>query len=147
MLAKKSRTHSCGFSNIDFRSQKDEPNIKIFQPWKIQKSFGTMGNSDYHLKFKEYKNLMNPTAKLNTLYEKKNEAPDPKIYSTCVLYSSQKLPIKPEALHVSDKVGELDETYKGKERFIGDSMMIAEITKVRKKDKSLSQSDKFSKRI
>ena len=54
MLAKKTRTHSCGQSNIDFRSQNDEINVKRFQPWKVRPNFGTMGSSDFHLKFKEF---------------------------------------------------------------------------------------------
>jgi len=72
MISKKARNHSCGQSNIDYRSLKDTENIKKFQPWKLRKDFGTMGCSDYHLNLKEYKELMLPTSKLNNLHDKKN---------------------------------------------------------------------------
>jgi len=147
MLAKKSRTHSCGLSNIDFRSLNDESSLKKFQPWKIRKNFGTMGSSDFHLKIKELKDLMKPTEKLNTIYDKKHETPNPKFYSTALFYNLQRLPVKPETLHISDKIGELDESFKGKEKYTGDSMMIAQITKIRKKHTSMNKREKDHKGI
>ncbi len=140
MLYKRDRTHSCGNSNIDFRSLKDETNIKKFQPWNVKKNFGTMGYSDYHLKFKEYKDFMSPTKLLNTVHDKKQEFPNPKLYNTAVLYNINRVPVKVETFNSSDKIAELDESFVGKEKYIGDSMMIAEVTKSRRKLVSLNTS-------
>ncbi len=146
MQAKKTRTHSCGQTNVDFRTLKDDINIKKFQPWKAIPDFGTMGYSDYHLKFKEYKDLMNPTKRLNTIKDKRNEMPNPKFYSTACMYNSLKVPVKQKTFYNSEKLAELDESFKGKDKFIGDSMMIAQITKTRKKNTFiLSESDKKNK--
>ena len=145
MLARKTRTHSCGQSNIDFRTQRDEINVKRFQPWKLRPNFGTMGSSDFHLKIKEQKELMHPTAKFNTMFDKNQEVPNPKFYSTAVFYNMTRVPIKQETFTGSDKVAELDESFKGKDKFTGDSMMIAETTKMRKKGTLLNLKDKLSK--
>jgi len=148
MIAKKSRTHSCGQSNIDFRSLKDEENLKKFQPWKIKKDFGTMGYTDFHLPRQAYKELMRPTSKLNNLQNKNKETPNPKLYDTAVFYNTQKLNFRKDNLDCSDKIAELDESLKGKERFTGDSMMIAQIAKIRRnKAYWFKKSEKFEKGI
>ena len=47
MLIRRPRSHLIGLSNIDYRTKKDEENLKIFEPWQIPKDFGTMGYKNY----------------------------------------------------------------------------------------------------
>jgi len=142
MLAKKHRTHSCGQSNIDFRSQKDEKNVKLFKNWYLKKPFGTMGNAECHLKFNEYKQLMETTKNINSNHSKKHEIPDPRYYDTSQFYNLYKLPVKEKTFIEGDKLAELDESFKGKDKYVGDSMMISDLTKTRKNYKLNSEVDK-----
>ena len=65
MSLKRQRTHQCGFSNIDFRSKGEFENLKLFEPWKIPKDFGTMGKSNYHLPYSETKKILSVSKNLN----------------------------------------------------------------------------------
>ena len=47
MSLRRPRSHIVGISNIDYRTKKDEENLKIFEPWQTPKDLGTMGNRNY----------------------------------------------------------------------------------------------------
>ena len=47
MSLRRPRSHRIGISNIDFRSKKDEENLRIFEPWQSPKDVGTMGYKNY----------------------------------------------------------------------------------------------------
>lgn len=132
MQIRKERSHRCGHTNIDFRSMKDNEAIKTYQPWMSKKTFGTMGNSDYKLPVFERKKTMGVTEEINMQRNMLSEIPDPKYHKTALYYASNKIPIKTKAFFTNERVAQLDESFKGKDKFTGDSMMIADITKLRK---------------
>ena len=139
MKIRKERSHRCGHTNIDFRTKNDVDNIKTFMPWKSKKEFGTMGNNFYSLSFNEKKKLMKVTENLNTLRNTHESVPDPKYYKTAQFYQSNNMQIKKKAMTCDEKLANLDESFKGKEKFTGDSLMIADLTKQRKKRKDLEK--------
>ena len=55
MSLKLQRMHRCGYTNLDFRSKGDFDSVKLYEPWKIPKEFGTMGKSFYYPSFSEAK--------------------------------------------------------------------------------------------
>lgn len=134
MIAKKERVHHCGSSNIDFRSKRDKESIALFQPWKLKKAYGTMGNSHVNLPTDQYNTLMNTTKRLNTLKDINTERPDPKVFSTAQFYIKNDLfqYIKKKNLFETERIAQLDESFKGKDTYTGDSMMIAKNTKQKK---------------
>ena len=136
MIVRKERIHHSGSSNIDFRSKRDKDSLALFQPWKLKKNYGTMGNSNIILPNDQYNNLMKVTKSLNTLKEVNFERPDPKVFSTAQFYMKNGLSIfnlpKKRNLHETERVAQLDESFKGKEVYTGDSMMIAVNTKQKK---------------
>jgi len=146
-MLRKERIHRCGYTNIDFRSKKDKDSIKLFQPWKLGKDFGTMGNSDYRLTSDELKVMMEATKKITRQKNVNSQIPDPRYHKTGQYYLTNGISIKQAKTFFNDeRIANLDETFKGKERFTGDSLMIAENTKLKKhKDKSLSETDKIKK--
>ena len=136
MIVRKERVHHCGSSNIDFRSKRDKDAIAFFQPWKLKKNYGTMGNSQVILPTDQFNRLMKATKSLNSLKDINYERPDPKVYSTAQFYlknglSAFDLP-KKRNLNENERVAELDESFKGKDTYTGDSMMIAVNTKQKK---------------
>ena len=137
MKIRRERSHRCGHTNIDFRTKNDLDNIKTFMPWKNKKEFGTMGNNFYQLPFNEKKKLMKVTENYNTLKNTHEDRPDPKYYKTAQFYASNNMPIKKKAMTCDEKLAELDESFKGKEKYTGESMMIADLTKQRKKRKDM----------
>ena len=149
MIIKKERTHQMGLSNIDFRSNKDLENAKLFKPWHFQKNYGTMGNEGCHLSYQDFKHIMKPTKHINTNKEYASERPNPMYYDAVKFYSlngvSKKIPQK--TFFDTERVGELNETFKGKEIYCGDSMMIASTTKLRKKHSIHIYSEKKRKDI
>ena len=138
MKVRKERLHQYGQSNIDFRSKKDDEAIKIYQPWMHKRDFGTMGNQYFHLPVDEHKKNLRPLSKILTQKEIKAELPDPKYHKSAQFYDKNRIPIKQKTLNTNDRVAELDESFKGKEKYTGDSMLIAENTKL--KNKSLHRS-------
>ena len=136
MSLKRQRTHQCGFSNIDFRSKGEFENLKLFEPWKIPKDFGTMGKSNYHLPYSESKKIFSVSKNLNKFKSLVQDSPDPKFYKTAMYYKKSR--IKPNILHdfYNERIAQLDEIDMGKEKYTGDSMMIADIYRYRTQRKN-----------
>ena len=139
MNIRRERLHQCGHTNIDFRTKNDVDSIKTFMPWKSKKDFGTMGNNFYSLPFNEKKKLMKVTESINTLKNSHDVIPDPKYYKTAQFYQLNNMQIKKKAITNDERIAQLDESFKGKEKFTGESMMIADLTKQRKRKKDLEK--------
>ena len=135
MSLKLQRMHRCGYTNLDFRSKGDFDSVKLYEPWKIPKEFGTMGKSFYYPSFSEAKKIFSVSKSLNKLKDIVQGSPDPKSYPGALYYKKNN--IKPNIVQEFriERVAELDESEIGKEKYIGDSMMIADINKYRKERK------------
>jgi len=144
MSLKKPRVHRCGFTNLDFRTKGDFESLKLYEPWKVPKEFGTMGKSFYFPSFSETKKIFSVSKSLNKLKNIIQGTPDPKAYPTALYYKKNN--IKPNIIQEFrvERVAELDESGIGKDKFIGDSMMIADINKYRleRKNKKIDIHDK-----
>ena len=129
MSLKKPRVHRCGFTNIDFRTKGDIESLKLYEPWKITKDFGTMGKSFYYPSFSDAKKIFSVSKSLNKFRNIVQGFPDPKAYPTCLYYKKNN--IKPNVVQEfrNERVAELDESEVGKEKYIGDSMMFSDIRK------------------
>jgi len=114
-------------------------------PWKLKKEYGTMGNDSFKLPFNEHKKIMQVTEKINTQRNILQEIPDPKYYKTAQFYQSKKMQIKEKSIFVNDRLAQLDESFKGKEKYIGDGMMISDLTKNRKLQKEYEEKVKLKK--
>jgi hypothetical protein len=132
MNKRKERTHHCGFTNIDFRSKNDLENLKIHQPWHQRTNFGTMGYSEYKLPPKHSKKILEVSCKINNQKVLVSEMPDPRYYQTAKFYEDKQIKIRCKNMYTNERVAQLDESFLGKEKFTGDSMMIADLTKQRK---------------
>lgn len=132
MTIRKERSHRCGHSNIDYRTKNDSESIKTFMPWKSKKEFGTMGNEHYKLPFNDNKKILKVTENINNQKNTFSEIPDPKYYKTAQYYVSNGIPLKSKTMFACDRVAHLDESVKGKEKYVGDSMMIADAIKNRR---------------
>ena len=139
MSLRRPRSHIVGISNIDYRTKKDEENLKIFEPWQTPKDLGTMGNRNYKNPPKLNKILFSPTKRINTIKDLVNDYPDPRYYATARFYKENNIGLKIKSILNTDRPSHLEETYKGKDVFNGDSMGIAEIIRKRKgkKEKKL----------
>ena len=136
MSLKKQRTHMCGFSNIDFRSKGDFESLKLYEPWKIPKEFGTMGKSYYHISYTDSKKIFSVSKNINKLKNIIQDTPDPKFYQTAIYYKKNKIiPNILQEFH-TERVAQLDEIDIGKEKYIGDSMMISDIYRYRTQRKN-----------
>ena len=135
MSLRKERFHRTGMSNIDFRSKRDKDAIDFYQPWTTANQYGTMGNANCSRPFSDHKKVFGVTALINTQKYIASDIPDPRFYKSAKYYKANKLSMLKRNIFTSDRVGQLDETYKGKERYTGDSMMIADITKQRRRKK------------
>ena len=135
MSLKLQRMHRCGYTNLDFRSKGDFDSVKLYEPWKIPKEFGTMGKSFYYPSYSEAKKVFSVSKSLNKLKSIVQGSPDPKSYPGALYYKKNN--IKPKIVQEFriERVAELDESAIGKEKYIGDSMMIADINKYRKERK------------
>ena len=91
-----SRNHTNGHSNIDFRSKQDIKNLKIFEPWKIPRDFGTMGRYYFSPSYTEIKRLKSISKSPKNLLMLATGIPDPKEYSTTLYYSKNN--IKPKII-------------------------------------------------
>ena len=134
MYIRKDRVHKYGLSNIDFRSKGDTENLNFFEPWKTYTNhFGTMGNKNYVRSYSSKKEIFRPSLPINTQKDIVNDVPDPRYYTTTKFYHDNNIDINTRHLFTNERVAQLEETYKGKEPFTGDSMMISDLTKKRKK--------------
>lgn len=150
MNFKKDRVHKYGSSNIDFRTKRDEGDIKTYQPWLMGREQGTMGLQNFHLTLQQKKATFLTSKKLSTQRDLINEVPPPKLHKTGDYYYKNNMHQHDKTFFEDQRVGFLDETFKGKELFNGDSMMISLNTKLKqknKKDKSLSIKDKFKRKV
>lgn len=145
MSVRKDRIHRCGHSNIDFRSKRDEEALKVYQPWKNRTAFGTMGYVGFKLHPEENKKILEVSEKLNNQRTVLSEMPDPKYHKSAQFYFDKKIPIKEKTIYTNERVAQLDESFKGKEMFTGDSMMIADINKFRKAKKKKEYVDRNRK--
>lgn len=80
---------------------------------------------------------------LNTQKNILHEIPDPKFYSTALFYRANNIPFKDKAMFACDRVAQLDEAFKGKEKFTGDSLMIADLNRNRKSFKEFVNKNKL----
>ena len=139
MSLRRARSHRIGISNIDFRTKKDEENLRIFEPWKAPKEFGTMGYRNYKNSPKFKRLLFSPTERINTYRDLENDYPDPRYYTTAKFYKDNNIDLNIKSIIDTDRASNLEETYKGKDVFIGDSMSYLKTLRKRKgkKDKAL----------
>ena len=145
MSLRKERSHMSGISNIDFRSKFDNENIEFFSPWLKSPNFGTMNTYNFKLSFTDHKKLFNPTFNLNQQKYLNSEIQNPKIYKSAQFYKNHHIKPLTKSLFTNERIANLDESYKGKELFIGDSMMISDITKQRKERKKRRFNDRENK--
>lgn len=146
MTLRRDRIHASGFSNIDYRTKKDEENLKIFQPWKLFSHYGTMNDYGYHISDSLTSKYFDVSRNINKQKNIVSETPDPKTYRSAQFYKSNNIRLNTKALFVDDRVAQLDESFKGKDRYTGDSMMISDITKQRKERKKRRRNDEKAKR-
>ena len=148
MSLKLQRMHHCGYTNLDFRSKGDFESLKLYEPWKIPKEFGTMGKSFYYPSYSEAKKIFSVSKSLNKLKNIVQGSPDPKAYPGALYYKKNN--IKPNIIQEFrvERVAELDESALGKDKYIGESMMIADINKYRKerKHKKFDLKEKFEEK-
>jgi len=139
MSLRRPRSHTIGISNIDFRSKKDEQNLRIFEPWQAPKDLGTMGYKNYQNPRKIRKELFSPTERINTYKDIVNDYPDPRFFTTAQFYKDNNMNLKIKTFLNTERASNLEETFKGKEPFIGDGMGISDIVRQRKgkKDRKL----------
>jgi hypothetical protein len=132
MKQRKERSHLYGHSNLDFRSKNDTENLKIYQPWKVRTEFGTMGYSGFQGVPDESKKMKEVSEKLFNQQTIVSGIPDPKFFKSAQFYYDKKIPLKARTFYTNERVAQLDESFKGKEVYTGDSMMISDINKYRK---------------
>ena len=126
----------CGFSNIDFRSKGEFENVKLYEPWKIPKDFGTMGKSNYHLSYTNAKKIFSVSKNLNKFKNIVQDSPDPKFYKTAMYYKKNRITPNTIQDFYNERIAQLDEIDIGKEKYIGDSMMISDIYRYRNQRKN-----------
>ena len=132
MSLRRPRSHRVGISNIDFRTKRDIENINIFEPWQAPKDLGTMGYKNYRNSQTVFNNLFGPSEKINTYKDLVNDYPDPRFHTTAEFYKKNKILVNTKTFINSERVANLEETFKGKDVFNGDSTNIAEIMRIRK---------------
>ena len=136
MSYRKERIHTTGHSNIDYRTKNDEPSLHFYQPWKpLYPPNTTMPSYPTHLSYTEHKKLFNFSSPINKQINIANDLPDPKTYQSAKFYQQHHIKLNTKALFTNERIANLDESYKGKDRFLGDSMMISDINKIRKERK------------
>ena len=149
MSLKRNRTHYSGYTNLDFRTKNDKTSLNLFQPWKIPKDFGTMGHENNKIQSSKTKSLLKISKNINNLQNLNSSMPDPKTFSSCIFYKKNKIEPHIRKLIFNDRIAQLDESIIGKEKFNGDSMMIADTIKERKliKLKKSNESLKIKKNL
>jgi Ca2+-binding EF-hand superfamily protein len=116
---------------------KEKDSMEFFHPWFFNKNYKEMGNERYKHKLNELKKIIEPIKDIVTQKELAEEMPNPKYFETAKFYKNHGISKKPKTFYTSDRVANLEESFKGKEIFAGDSMMIADTTKLRKNKKQL----------
>ena len=132
MSLRRTRSHKVGVSNIDFITKGEIENLKIYKPWKAPKDLGTMGYKNYRNPRPIFKSLFEPTEKINTFKDLVNDYPDPRYYTTAQFYKKNNILLNTKTFLNNEKASNLEETFKGKDVFNGDSMNVAEIMNSRK---------------
>ena len=132
MSLRRTRSHKVGVSNIDFITKGEIENLKIYKPWKAPKDLGTMGYKNYRNPRHIFKSLFEPTEKINTFKDLVNDYPDPRYYTTAQFYKKNNILLNTKTFLNNEKASNLEETFKGKDVFNGDSMNVAEIMNSRK---------------
>ena len=132
MCLRRARSHKIGISNIDYRTKNDEDNLRIFEPWKAPKDFGTMGYRNYKNAPKFRRLLFSPTERINTHKDLVNDYPDPRYYTTAQFYKTNNIDLNIKSFIETERVSNLEETFKGKDVFIGDGMGITDTMRKRK---------------
>ena len=94
-----------------------------------------MNKYPYELSYSAHKKLFSPTKAINEQYYLNSNIQNPKIYQSAQFYKSHNSPINIKAIYTNERFAQLDESNKGKEIFLGDSMMISDINKQRKERK------------
>lgn len=137
MIRKKERVHAGGVSNVDYRSLPDIRLKPLFQPFKDTiddetTSHSKLGLSNDKMKIylKSYKNIFN---KKEIIFESLN----PKHYSSAIYYLENNIALKKRTLNQSNKITEIEQSFKGNDEYTGDSMMISDNTKKKKSKKVL----------
>ena len=132
MSLRRPRSHKVGISNIDFRTKRDTDNLTIFEPWIAPKDLGTMGRKNYRNPQTIFQSLFGPSENINTHRDLVNDYPDPRFHTTAQFYKNNNILVNTKSFINTDRVANLEETFKGKDVFNGDSMNIAEIIRIRK---------------
>ena len=132
MSLRRSRSHRAGVSNIDFRSKKDEENLKIFAPWLYPDNIGTIGYKTYKNSLKIVNNLNIPTNKMLIHKDIIKNYPDPRYYTTSQFYKNNNIRIKTKSFIDNTRIRNLKETFNGENR------KIEEYIKQRKRKKTHS---------
>lgn len=133
---KKIRIHQTGISNLDFRSKQDTKSLEIFQPWKITKSFGTMGQSNYHYSMEDSKKYFEVSKMINKTNNFDSDTPDPKTFNSILFYKQKRILPKTKSLLLNNsRLGQLNGSFKEKDRFIGDSLMYKDTVQHRRERK------------
>ena len=136
MSYRKERIHTTGHSNIDYRTKNYEPSLHFYQPWKpLYPPNTTMSSYPSHLSYTDHKKLFQFSSPINKQTNVANDLPDPKTYQSAKFYQQHHIKLNTKALFTNERIANLDESYKGKDRFLGDSMMISDINKIRKERK------------
>ena len=132
MSLRRPRSHKIGISNIDFRTKRDIDNLSIFEPWIAPKDLGTMGNHNYKHPQTIFQSLFSPSGNINTHKDIVNDYPDPRFHTTAQFYKKNKILVNTKSFFNSQRVANLEESFKGKDVFTGDSTNVAEIMRIRK---------------
>ena len=106
--------------------------MRIFEPWHSPKDFGSMGYRQYRIPKKIFKSLFDPSIEINTQKDIVNDYPDPRYHTTAQFYKKNNILINTRTFFNSEKVANLEESFKGKEIFNGDSTNVAEVMRLRK---------------
>ena len=147
MSLRKERNHMTGLSNIDFRSKLDKENADFYSPWFNSPNFGTMNTYNYKLSYTNHNKLFNPTSNINQQKYLNSEIQNPKVFKSAQWYKSHHIKPLTKSLFTNERIAQLDESYKGKDQFLGDSMMISDITKQRKERKKRRRFNDREERI
>ena len=96
-----------------------------------------MSKYPYELSYTEHKKLFRPTKQINEQYYLNADIQNPKTYQSAQFYKDHKIRLNTKAIFTNERIAQLDESEsnKGKDIFLGDSMMISDINKQRKERK------------
>lgn len=147
MSLKRPRIIQCGHTNIDFRSKNDFEHLKLYEPWKVPKDFGTMGNSNYAPSYSTHKNLFEISKSRNRLKNIMQNSPDPREYDSIKFYKAKRINPLIVSEFRTERFAELDEGQAGKEKYTGDSMLYSVTYKTRKERQNKKALNELSESI